>query len=264
MRQTKHTLWLSALLLCLLSLPLHLSHANDNTTWQAPEYLLKAFKEIALKNEYAPTQGQIIKWTKPVHYRFVYHDLAQNTLVENLFREQLAHLAQITQHPIQTEKDKANFTIHLTRDEHYASVIQNHTSSTVPNLGRESHCMGSYSHNKKGEITSAQIVIPVDHLFARGLLVSCIVEETTQLMGLPNDSDWVHPSIANDASKIEFLTGLDYILLKILYSKQIHTGIKGKALDNKIKRRISELEKMGEIKKASQTVNEYGLYPFVH
>lgn len=71
--------------------------------------------------------------------------------------------------------------------------------------------MGWFKTNGKNEIISAEIVLPLDHVFSRGLLISCIIEESTQVLGLPNDSDWVHPSIANDARKVELLIGLDYI-----------------------------------------------------
>ncbi len=60
---------------------------------------------------------------------------------------------------------------------------------------------------------------------SRGLLPSCIVEELTQSMGLTNDSDWVYPSIANDKSVLDLLTGLDYLLLKLLYHPDLKTGM---------------------------------------
>jgi hypothetical protein len=44
-------------------------------------------------------------------------------------------------------------------------------------------------------------------------------------MGLPNDSDWVNPSVANDKSILDLLTGLDYLMLKILYDKRLVVGL---------------------------------------
>jgi hypothetical protein len=55
-------------------------------------------------------------------------------------------------------------------------------------------------------------------LFDRyGLLPACIVEELAQAMGLPNDSGLVNPSVANDKSVLELLTGLDDFMLRIIF-----------------------------------------------
>ncbi len=232
--------------------------------WQKPDYIFHAFKEIALKNEYQSTSSRILKWQRPIRYTFQYHQLPKNPLVEQLVNVHFKHLQAITHHAIQQTEQKPNLVVHLTTDANYAQVIQQHTPSRIANIDRESHCMGSFQTNKYGQIYRGQIVIPVDHAFSRGLLVSCIIEESTQLMGLPNDSDWVNPSIANDASKIEFLTGLDYVMLKILYSQSVSAGMSGKSLDQQLREVIAELRRNGEIQKAAKTVNQSGLYPLTN
>lgn len=232
--------------------------------WQNSAYILKAFKEIALKNEYQTTKSRVLKWQAPIRYQFKYHQLPQNSMVENLFNTHLNHLQSITSQTFTQVIHRPNLVIHLTKDSHYGKVIQNHTHSKVKNLDRASHCMGSFTTNAKGEIIKGQIVVPVDHTFSRGLLVTCIIEESTQLMGLPNDSNWVHPSIANDKSKIEFLTGLDYLMLKLLYANNIKAGMKGKTLEHELKQTLNKLEATGEIEKAPQKVNSEGLFPAVN
>ena len=238
--------------------------AHPLNEWQNTEYILKAFKEIALKNEYRPTRQKILRWHQPIKYQFKYHTLPHNEMVETLFNVQLQHLSNITSHPILKSSHKPNLTIHLTKDEHYGSVIKRQTNSKVTNIEQLSHCMGSFKTKHNGEIIAAHIVIPVDHAFSKGLLVSCVIEESTQLMGLPNDSDWVHPTIANDKSKIEFLTGLDYVMLKLLYSKNIKAGMTGQALDKALQESIQKLHKRNQINTAQQQVNTEGLFPFVN
>ena len=248
---------------CVLLSPTSLT-AQPLNEWQDSKYILKAFKEIALKNEYQSTHQKILRWHQPIKYQFKYHALPHNEMVETLFNIQLQHLSNITSHPILKSSHKANLTIHLTKDEHYGSVIKRQTNSKVTNIEQLSHCMGSFKTNKNGEIIAAHIVIPVDHVFSKGLLVSCVIEESTQLMGLPNDSDWVHPTIANDKSKIEFLTGLDYVMLKLLYSKNIKAGMTGQALDKALQESIQKLRKRNQINTAQQQVNTEGLFPFVN
>ncbi len=239
------------------------SELPSATKWQSPNYIQKAFNEIALKNEYGKTQRRIIKWQKPIFYKFIYHNLPQNSVVENLFNQHLKHLQHITLQPIQlisNKQQKPNLLIHLTKDADYGRIIQQVSKSRVKNIERESHCMGSFALNAQNQIEQAVVIIPVDHVYSRGLLVTCIVEETTQVMGLPNDSDWVNPSIANDASKIELLTGLDYLFLKILYDSSLQAGMPFSQSQPIIKNIINRLQKNNLINNAQQQVNKEGLY----
>lgn len=264
----KHKPLLRLTLLFKLLLLTTIANADILTDWQDKQYIQKAFSEIALKNEYKKTSAKLLKWQTPINYQFFYYQLPKNPMVETLFTEHLKHLQEITLLPItasNTQHNKAvNLRIHLTKDENYAQVIQQKTSADINNLATQSHCMASFKTNRKNEIIKADIVIPVDHAFSKGLLVACVVEETTQIMGLPNDSDWVNPSIANDASKHELLTGLDYIMLKILYHPNIKAGMQGAKLQTTVKRVIHQLEQNNEISKAWKTVNQSGLYPYVN
>jgi len=159
--------------------------------WQSSNYIQKAFNEIALKNEYSKTQQRIIKWQKPILYKFVYYNLPQNTVVESLFNKQLQHLQTITQQPIQliseqksisAKQQMPNLLIHLTKDADYGRIIQQVSKSGVKNIERESNCMGSFALNVQNQIEQAVVIIPVDHVYSRGLLVARIVEETTQMI----------------------------------------------------------------------------------
>ncbi|MCF6299359.1 MAG: DUF2927 domain-containing protein [Thiomicrorhabdus sp.] len=241
------------------------STQNAEQPWQDPVYIQKAFNEIALKNEYRATEGRILKWRSPIRYQFVYHNLKKNPLIEKLFHTHLQHLKTITGHPIQPHQPhhigQANLLIHLTPDALYDQVIQDTSPQAVKGLARSSHCMAGFQRNRQNVITNAQVIIPVDHVFSKGLLVTCIVEETTQILGLPNDADWVNPSIANDATKIELLTGLDYLFLKILYDKSLKAGLPYPQNQKNIQRIIKKLASSGEIKHASKTINQTGLYP---
>ena len=236
--------------------------------WQDPVYIQKAFNEIALKNEYRATEGRILKWKKPIRYEFVYHNLPKNPLIERLFNTHLQHLQTITKHPIHQHKPhhfgKANLSIHLTPDQDYGQVIKSLSSHTIKDLERKSHCMANFKRNRQNAIIQAQVVLPVDHVFSKGLLVSCIVEETTQILGLPNDANWVNPSIANDSTKVELLTGLDYLFLKILYDKSLTAGLPYPQNQKTIQRIIQKLNANGEIKGAGQAINQSGLHPKIN
>lgn len=53
----------------------------------------------------------------------------------------------------------------------------------------------------------------------------CFLEEITQSMGLPYDSDRVRPSIFNEASRERSLSKLDFILIRTLYDPRIRPGM---------------------------------------
>lgn len=53
---------------------------------------------------------------------------------------------------------------------------------------------------------------------------ACLLEEMTQAMGLPNDSDIVSPSIFNQTSTRRDLADSDILLLQTLYDKRLPAG----------------------------------------
>lgn len=57
------------------------------------------------------------------------------------------------------------------------------------------------------------------------LLRSCVEEELTQAMGLPNDDAGVRPSIFNDGKEFGVLTAHDELLLRILYDPRLEPGM---------------------------------------
>jgi len=57
------------------------------------------------------------------------------------------------------------------------------------------------------------------------LRLSCIHEELTQGLGLPNDSPRARPSIFNDDEEFALLTDQDELLLRILYNPALRPGM---------------------------------------
>lgn len=248
----------------LFSLPTF-SFAKQND-WQSLDYIEKAFIEIAFKREYRADVHQVDKWVQPIHYQFIYHRLkGPIAFIETLANTHLAHLKKITGHPItlSTSKQSTNFRIILTKDEYYQSSIHKFTQSNVKDIARKSNCMATFKRNARHEITAVTIIIPVDYAMSKGLLPACIVEETTQAMGLPNDSDWVSPSIANDASKLDLLTGLDYVFLKLLYQPQLKPGMNVNTAKPVIEKTLKRFKENNLIKNAAHSVNQEGLYPLL-
>ncbi len=77
-------------------------------------------------------------------------------------------------------------------------------------------------HTQGSEIRAVAVGVPAEH--PRDVIRTCIIEELTQVMGLPNDSESVSPSIFNDRSPYVDLTEHDKFLLKILYDPRMKVG----------------------------------------
>jgi hypothetical protein len=104
------------------------------------------------------------------------------------------------------------------------SVLQNEP------LFRHSICLMVFATERKGSIVRAVTMIPVDRARASGDLASCVAEELTHAMGLSNDSLKVFPSIFSRKSSHAFLTGLDYLILKMLYDARVKPGMDEKTV----------------------------------
>ncbi|MDD9876161.1 MAG: DUF2927 domain-containing protein [Magnetovibrio sp.] len=76
---------------------------------------------------------------------------------------------------------------------------------------------------KGGRIVWATIVVNIE-LPLRDI-DSCLLEEMTQTLGLPNDSDLVKPSVFNNRSQPTALNRTDVILLRALYDPRLHPGM---------------------------------------
>ncbi|MBR9882186.1 MAG: DUF2927 domain-containing protein, partial [Oceanospirillales bacterium] len=111
-----------------------------------------------------------------------------------------------------------------------------------------------------GEISRALVAIPVDLASQEGKLVSCIVEELTQILGLPNDSEKVYPSIFNDRSTDQLLSGLDFVLLRLLYDPRMQSGMGPEQVRRAGRPIVLEYQRQGVIDGAAREVRRGELY----
>ncbi len=216
-------------LLVLLGMPL--ARAEDVAHWKSADYLVEAFVDIALGSEYEARRRQVHKWTTPIRYALI-HQAGDAALHEQLIRTQFAQLSGLTGLSIApaTDSEAANYFVVLTSESSLKDDLQRHfgwnSAEQRERFYRETVCLGIFnSWRRSGRITRAVVIIPVDRARARGKLAACVVEELTQVLGLPNDSDKVFPSVFNDRSIDDFLTGLDLLLLKMLYDPRIKPGM---------------------------------------
>ena len=227
--------------------------------WQSPAFIEESFLNVALGSEFTSQKGVLHKWVKPIRI-FIQHDVPEQDLHESLLEQHLAHLRRITGQDIRITRQsrKANVKFFFTRESHLIPLLKQHAGPNTAQRERGAVCIASYRTDAKGNIAEGRVFIPVDRARMHGKLLACIVEEITQLMGLPRDSDAVYPSIFNDKTPDVLLTGLDDLLLRILYSGQLRSGMTEAQLRTVLPRVIQSLSEKGMIRNADHRVREQG------
>lgn len=246
--------YLQCFAILLLFLTVGIQTAVAQPHWQKNNYLIESFINIALKREYrANEKTNLHRWQQPLKI-FIKSEAGDLRLQQQMYRVQAKHLQSITGH-----------AIHFVNSQQQANVLVVFTSLkrmkgnalkyivTMPDLDqvlKSAICMASIESNQQSEITRGVILIPVDSTRQSGRLVDCVIEELTQVMGLPNDSTAVYPSIFNDRSIDSYLTGLDYLLLKIAYHPLLKQGMSEAQVQEKLPAILAELRSQGEIENA--------------
>jgi hypothetical protein len=237
--------------------------------WQTPSYISDSFIEIALNNEYSSTISRLRKWQKPIYYSIL-HRTADEEFHQKIVELHLNHLSSITGVDIAAANsvNTANLTIIFSTEQQLEQELQHDfllaDQQQIGHLTRNSVCLAHFSIAADNSIDKAIVIIPVDRARAHAKLLSCVVEELTQIMGLPNDSDKVFPSIFNDKSHNDYLSGLDYLLLNLLYDERMSVGLNQVQIKQTLKRLIQEPSFKQQIEQAEQTVNQQGLFPLLN
>ncbi len=86
-----------------------------------------------------------------------------------------------------------------------------------------SRCFFVIWPNPDWSIRKARIVI--NSILEENHINHCFLEELTQALGLPNDSERLRPSIFNETSMLTELSALDRILIRTVYDPRMTTGM---------------------------------------
>ena len=191
--------------------------------------LIRDFDLVAFHNEHSSVIARYLrKWVIPIR---IYIDSRAGDAREQrrLTKRHLRHLAKLTGHDISMVEEPAgaNVIVVFENEGGLSRVFEEYFAAApeMEALMNKSVCLGRYTVNGRSEIVGAVVIIPPDKAAARGKLLHCIIEELTQTLGLPNDSDEVAPSIFNDRSRYRDLTGHDMILIRLLYDRRLYAGM---------------------------------------
>ncbi len=208
--------------------------------------LAENFMRIALFDEYRrsasgfvreETESRLRRWEVPVRVglRFGASVSAERQATDRArIASFVARLALVTRHPIIMDDAEPNFVIHIVSEDE-REALGPKVRAMLPNLSpgdvagitqmpRTTYCLVyALSEGNSGAYTRAFAVIRSEHPDL--LRLSCVHEELTQGLGLPNDSPRARPSIFNDDEEFALLTDHDEQLLRILYSEDLRPGM---------------------------------------
>jgi hypothetical protein len=197
--------------------------------------VLRSFALVALKREHeADADPGIAKWQRPIRVRVI-DRAATDARTHAALWAHLRRLARLSGLSIRRAGpgETANYRVIFTARRDFADRVR---ASLAPERQAvavrliQANCVGMFKQDLETQaITAATVIIPVDHARARGLLHRCIVEETTQVLGLPNDAALPVASVFNDASHDRDMSAHDALLLRLLYHPSLRPGMKRRA-----------------------------------
>ncbi|ENM5926735.1 DUF2927 domain-containing protein [Vibrio mimicus] len=236
--------------------------AQEN--WRNPTFIKRAFLAVALHNEYSSGEKPLSKWQEPIRIYFE-HQVPDQALHEQLARDHIQHLTQITGHPIQVVSNRvqANVIWVFTQQSKWAQALEEVAGKSAIQPMHGAICQANYTTNATSEIIAASVVIPVDQARGHGKLLACIVEEITQIMGLPNDSELAYPSIFNDNTPEDLLSPLDVILLRLLYEPELAIGMNKTQVQPIIRAKLKQYQQQGVLEKAVGVARSSPLYEWL-
>ncbi|MTI64131.1 DUF2927 domain-containing protein [Methylophaga sp.] len=236
----------------------------EQAHWKKADYISDSFIEITLDREHGGHHGKLSKWLSPIRY-LIDDRTADEALHQRMVSQHLHHLSAITGLDIKpsTHPQKTNLRIIFGSEKDLdQALLQDlglNNKQFRQQIIHDSVCVARVMASPQGEIKAASVLIPVDRARAHGKLMSCVVEELTQVLGLVNDSSRVYPSIFNDRSFNDFLSGLDYVLLKLLYEPAIKAGMDQVSLRQQLKLILSRPAFVSLIDSAEQAVQQDSL-----
>ena len=236
----------------------------ESAAWRPSVFLVESFVEVALRSNYSARQHPVRKWSGPVNY-FIVQQVGDEDLHRTMVSSHFEHLAKITGLPIRpaSVQAAANFLVVLTSEDRLEAELPRYLGTGPAHQSKfsmhQTLCLANFVTDRKGAIVRAVAMIPADAARAGGQLASCVVEELTHAMGLSNDSLKDFPSIFSRTSGYSFLSGLDYLMLKMLYDPRVKVGMSERTVLGILHAIASEYERDRRFETAEKIAVESGL-----
>ena len=204
--------------------------AADTHKRPAVEDIVRLFETVVFGSEYDPKLAStvIVKWQSPV--RLAIKGKPGERHLEFLGKH-AATLSGLTGLPIELAKpgEAANVTVAFVPRAQMSKIQildepqkMAERQKMIERLAAPGGCY-FISWQKGGLIVGGVIVVNTERDMAR--INHCLLEELTQTLGFPNDTDILRPSIFSDNDHLHALSRPDEIVLRTLYDPRLKPGM---------------------------------------
>lgn len=191
----------------------------------ASEKRLTMFSQVVFAPDYDSRRTDYLaKWTSPLRINLVGENAeAQREPVKS----QAEALSKLTGLDIAvvSESKPSNVTIYFTTaekmDELAGAAMENRSS--IKSALLTNGCASYYDKDAGYRITRARIFVHTGEDVTT--LKSCISQQMTHILGMPNNSDLIQPSIFNAGVQLRQMTTLDLKIVRTLYTPTLIPGM---------------------------------------
>ncbi|MBT3361567.1 MAG: DUF2927 domain-containing protein [Rhodospirillales bacterium] len=231
-RFRRNAFWLSAVIvgLCAVVAASKLKEEVPTDRIASVQRLVEQFEAVALFGEYGADRklSHVEKWTKPIRVSFEEGTLPQHREMVRNQSDQLSRLTDIKIEILISPEKSAGVVFRFPKRTEMRAVLAEYErdKKMLDRLMVEGICVAiTWSDPDSGELLEGVSVIP--HDIELDYLKECVLEEFTQLYGVHNDSELIHPSVfANEDTQNHQLTLNDKIIVRTLYDERISPGMK--------------------------------------
>jgi len=197
--------------------------------------------EIVFGSEFVGEDSDIVrKWTAPVRIAIYAKEPERYRALVEPVLQQLHGLTGLDIRLVdRSEANQNAYILILGREQFYAYAESHLSPGKNPRTNTYLDCFGVFAADRGGVINELTAVIP--DLASDATKRSCVIEEVTQALGLPNDSFTVKPSIFNDDDEYQDLTWQDQLFLRVLYDERVRPGMTRTAFEPLARRIVDEL-----------------------
>lgn len=189
--------------------------------------LAAQFSRVAFGDEYDPKRriGRIRKWTGPVRialrgaWASRYRATARDHAVA------LAKLTGLSVDVLPPGAAGANLTVHFARWDDMEALARPYAPRPewLRTIIQTSSCLFIFRRDAGWRITGGIVLVSTDEPFEHNR--RCLLEEMTQALGLPNDSNLIRESVFHETGGFDGLPAADRVLLGALYDPRMTPGM---------------------------------------
>lgn len=191
------------------------------------------FDTIVFGSEYDKKQAATIvyKWQGPVRLHLRYVGVKANPKHRHFINQHIVDLRRLTRLPIVIVGNPKVATIDIIfvkRKDMGKLKLPQASPQYIAKLAAPGGCYFiSYKlgprKKQKGRIQKSVIVVNAERDIAG--INHCLLEELTQSIGFPNDSDTMRPSVFSDKDQLFEFSPVDKTVIRVLYDKRMKMGI---------------------------------------